>query len=184
MTEFMTTQGLTSIQDFVGLKSLDISKLVKAHNGASPHSGLIGLMFQKKLEILAFWVNDHSCCQLTLDAVNWDEATLQHAKIEADVDAENKANKQAPEKPGTIVTGLGWYLCIEKFENYLSSVYSVGGVPHLYVVYRDKPAGRDLETIYQVALNDPKYEADNKTVYKIILEATLDQLAHEWIHHL
>ena len=53
-TEFILSQGFTSIDDFNGLKQADIGRLVKAFNTSAPAMGSLGFMVQKKLEALAF----------------------------------------------------------------------------------------------------------------------------------
>ena len=76
-TEFILSQGFTSIDDFNGLKQADIGRLVKSFNAGAPATGTIGSMVQKKLEALAFWVTEHKKRQLPLVTADWNAAAIE-----------------------------------------------------------------------------------------------------------
>lgn len=189
-TEFIQSQGFTSIDDFNGLKQADIGRLVKSFNASAPTTGAIGFMVQKKLEALAFWVTEHKKRQLPLDAANWNAAAIEEARRQADIAHERRLNPQVPKRVEKIQTGIDWYTWNEKFENYLSSIRGVEDVPLTYVIRRDKPPGWDPETdssneeeklIYQVALFGAAFEDDNKVVFSKLMEVTLGEPSYEWI---
>ena len=46
-TEFINSQGLTSIRNFKNLKGEDIGRLVKSFNDSDPVAGRLGYMTQK-----------------------------------------------------------------------------------------------------------------------------------------
>ena len=185
-TEFITSQGFTSIDDFNGLKQADIGRLVKSFNAGSPVTGTIGFMVQKKLEALAFWVTEHKKRQLPLEAANWNDVAIEEARRQSDIAHERKLNPQVPKRVEKIQTGIDWYTWNEKFENYLSAIRGVDDVPLTYVIRRDKPAGWNPETdaaneeeklIYQVALFGAAFEDDNKVVFSKLMEVTLGEPA-------
>jgi len=189
-TELITSQGLTSVEDFRHLSRDDEGKLVKSFNDSTPTSGRIGFIAMKGLQALAYWVTDRMRRNLSVEPADWDTDALQDAKIQGDIAEERKSNPSTPKRIPKISSGLEWYTWNEQWENYLSSIRGVGDVPLSYVIRRDKPAGWDPETdaaneeeklIYQVPLTGPEFEADNKTVWNKLLELTQGEPAYEWI---
>lgn len=192
-TELITSQGMTSIDDFIGLSQADIGRLVKAFNTSNPNTGTLGFMVQKKLEALAFWVTDKNKRQLAINLGDWNAGAVAEARQQADILVERKSNPTPAKRPDKIVTGLKWYTWYNKFENYLSSMYGVDGTPLSYVIRRDKPAGWDPVTDavseeerlkYQVAIVGHAFDEDNKTVWNKISELTIGEPSYQWIRHL
>jgi hypothetical protein len=188
--EFIASQGLQAVIDFKGMKPEEIGRMVKSHNDSGPLRGRIGFMVQKNLEALAFWVTDNERRNLALVPLTWNEDTMADAKTRMQLMQELRENPPVPKRCEKITTDSDWFTWHEGLENYFGQILGVVGYPILYVIRRDKPAGWDPTTdaetdeemiMYQLKLNGPEYNADNRTVWQKLKELTQGAEAFEWI---
>lgn len=187
---FIDTQGILGIDDCQLLQVKDIKSMIKNYND-DPNTPRLGYIVQQNLEVLVFWVRDQTRRQQVLSIVNWNNATLNNAILEMQIDADNKDNADTPMKVSKIKTGLEWYDWKEKFENCLMMIKGAANAAPLdYVIRKDIPAGWDPLTDatkeheqlkYQLALTGPTFSTDTKTVYKKLRELTLGEEAYTWI---
>ena len=187
--QFIDSQGLTGIEDFVLLQGKDVKGMIKNHNDA-PNVTRLGYIHQRNIEALVHWVKDQTRRQLPLTIANWNAAALTRAITERQIEEQKGETLDTPQRPTKIKTGLEWYDWSERFHNYIMQMKGVTGISLDYVIRKDMPAGWDPATDasnehehlkYQVALTGPIFETDAQTVYKKLGELTLDEEAYTWI---
>ena len=100
-------------------------------------------------------------------------------------DSNNKAKSSSP---GPLESEDKWIEWETKFENYLSSIPGVDGVPLSYVIWQlITPTANTTytsfveETVASAPLNGTYFDADSDTVHQAIVSFTVGQNSENWI---
>ena len=189
-----------SIQDYGDLLNMsesDVTDLAKDYSSRSPNTSRInfGLRRIKKLKSIIHWAKDHRRVSTTpnIEGVNGTSFNTellrasQRAQVRKQLydDSDKKAKASSP---GPLESEDTWIEWDTKFDNYLSTIPGVDGVPLSYVIrMKDNPdAGTAFtsfveETVAKAPLKGPYFEADRDTVHQSIVSFTAGQNSENWI---
>ena len=109
--QLMDSQGITSVEDLADLLPKYAKDMIKSrNNGVTDAVARLGVVHQRKVEALIWWVKDRKRHCLPTTVAGWTNATMRNAITCMDLENETKENDTTRDsKPGKIDTGFGWY---------------------------------------------------------------------------
>ena len=192
--------AMTFYDDILCLTIKDITALASDFGSRTAANGRIcfGSRRTKKLQSVSFWVKDFYRVSLVPSTAGLNRATfttqLERARAREDVRLQMISQSDVKSKaatPGPLVSETTWTEWEPKFENYLSVIMGMNGVPLSYVVRgNDNPdrtgphADFVDETIACAPLNGVNFEADRSTVQQYLVSFTTGEMSEEWIKPL
>lgn len=193
-------EEIGSLSDVSSLTHKDVSDLGKSFATRTQNEGrfYFGINRTKKMKALTDWAEDFGRINKEPTTVGMDregfladiETSRQRAAIRRS-DTE-KAEAHAKEaSPGKLTSEREWDKWESKFENQLSIMHGVRGVPLLYVIREDEEPSAEAtfetfieESIAKCPLEGPKFEADSKTVHQMVVSNTTGENSEQWIRPL
>ena len=192
--------AMTFYDDILCLTIKDITALASDFGSRTVANGRVcfGSRRTKKLQSVSFWVKDFYRVSLVPSTAGLDRATfttqLERARAREDVRLQMISQSDVKSKaatPGPLVSESTWTEWEPKFENYLSVIMGMNGVPLSYVVRKNDNPDRtgphaDFvdETIAWAPLNGVNFEADRSTVQQYLVSFTTGEMSEEWIKPL
>lgn len=184
-----------SYSDIKATNESDITELVSSMRGRPAADRItMGMRKIKKLRAIIHWVKDFrriseppSIDGLDRDSFNdaLDIAARRHEIRKQQMDDDGTLKEASP---GPLSSELKWQEWEEAFQNYLSCIYGVDGVPLVYVIRENDSPDRNTvfsdftdKTIACAELSGPAFDADKRKVHQIIVSFTQGQLSEDWI---
>ena len=179
-----------------GLTDRDISDLEKSYAKCPGKTGgvFFGIQHTKKIKSLMHWVQDFTCVDeiptfKDLDKEYFKRAIAVAAQRSLIRDKESKDASAVSEEasPGKLKDERKWTDWIAGFENMLSTILGVNGVPLSYVIREKeatKPEGHNTlvqKCIACAPLTGPHFEADARKVYQLATYFTRGETSEQWI---
>lgn len=188
-----------SIQEYADLMTMtesDITDVAKDYAGRATNARInFGLRKIKKLKAVTHWVKDHRRVSTTptIEKMSGNEfrTQLETATARAQIRKQLKDDSTTKSKeasPGALKSELKWIQWETKFNNYLTTIPGVDGVPLSYVIReKEQPdAGTTFtsfveKTVASAPLKGTFYEADSDTVHQAIVSFTTGETSENWI---
>lgn len=182
--------------DLLNMSESDVTDLAKDYSSRSAASRInFGLRRIKKLKSIIHWTKDHRRISSTPNVEGMNGTAFhiellrasQRAQIckQLHDDADNKAKASSP---GPLESEDTWIEWETKFNNYLSTIPGVDGVPLSYVIrVKETPDPNATftsfveETVAKAPLRGTYFEADRDTVHQAIVSFTAGQNSENWI---
>jgi len=183
--------------DLLNMSESDVTDLAKDYSSRSPTASRInfGLRRIKKLKSIIHWSKDHRRVSNTpnvegLNGTIFNTQLLrasQRAQIRKQLH-DDSANKAKASSPGPLESEDTWIEWDTKFDNYLSTIPGVDGVPLSYVTrVKENPDPNTVftsfveETVAKAPLIGTYFEADRDTVHQAIVSFTAGHNSENWI---
>ena len=186
--------------DVANLTEKDISDLAEGFAKRSQADGRIifGLQRTKRLKALIHWVQDFQRCNAVPDLDLLDEdsfiAALSLAADRAKIRKEEASTSETIAReasPGKLKDERKWDIWAAGFENMLSTMPGVMGVPLSYVIreVETPEPDEDYDNFVQncvacAPLTGAAFEADSRQVHQLILSLVQGEQAEQWIKPL
>ena len=192
--------AMTTYDDILCLTIKDITALASDFGNRTQANGRVcfGSRRTKKLQSVSFWVKDFYRISLVPTTVGLNRASFEVALTRARAREEVRLQmisqsdvKSKAASPGPLVSESTWTEWEPKFNNYLSVIMGINGVPLSYVIRENDNPDRvgphaDFvdETIACTPLAGEPYEADRSTVQQYLVSFTTGEMSEEWIKPL
>ena len=186
--------------DFDAIEDLskkDINNLATSYASRPIAAGRIhfGLVKTKRLQSLVHWVADFGRINEEPTIVGLARDTfleaLKLAQERAEIRASEGDTAQARAKeasPGKLKSEKDWDKWEPAFENQLSVLPGVSGVPLLYVIREEESPDQEAtyatfqeHTIAACALEGPRFEADSRQVHQLVQSYTTGENSEQWL---
>ena len=187
---------IAEIKDMVDLTEKDITELQESYAKRTQNAGRMyfGLQRTKRLKATLHWVQDFARVSEvpTLEGLTQEsfKAAISIAAQRADIrkkEAKDASSVSSEASPGKLKDDKKWQEWITGFENMLSTLLGVNGVPLLYVI-REKeeaePEGHNTfvqKCIACAPLAGPHFEADARKVHQLATSFTQGETSEQWI---
>ena len=188
--------SIQSYDDLLNMSEKDVTDLAKDYSARSTAARInFGLRRIKKLKAIIHWVKDHrrTSTTPTIEGMNGTDFNSQlsrasqraHIRKQIHDDSDNKAKASSP---GPLESEDKWIDWETKFENYLSTIPGVDGVPLSYVIRElVTPEPNTIytsfveDTVASAPLTGTYFDADSDTVHQSIVSFTVGQNSENWI---
>jgi len=187
---------IAEIKNMVDLTEKDITELQESYTKRTQNAGQMyfGLQRTKQLKTTLHWVQDFARVSQvpTLEGLTQEsfKAAISIAAQRADIrkkETKDASSVSSEALPGKLKDDKKWQEWITGFENMLSTLLSVNGVPLLYVI-REKeeaePEGHNTfvqKCIACAPLTGPHFEADARKVHQLATSFTQGETSKQWI---
>lgn len=185
--------GLAEYEDFRHLVEKDIRDLAEDFAKRTVANGRMtfGLGRTKKLIGVMHWIQDCFRTADDPDHMHFNEATLAAAQSRASVrklDLELVDTNSKAANPGKFKDERNWFEWQEAFENYLSVIPGVNGVPLSYVI-REQSQPNDQEEylnftermVGRAPHQGPYFLADSRRVHNLLMGFLQGERTEAWI---
>lgn len=188
---------IAELEDMLDITEKDISDLSESYAKRTVNDGRIifGLQRTKRLKAMLHWVQDfyRVSAEPSIDGINaisFKEALAVAAKraVIRKQEAKDSSSVSSEASPGKLKNGeKQWTEWITGFENMLSTLLGVNGVPLSYVVRElEEPAPEGHDTFVQkciacAPLQGPHFEADARRVHQLVTSFTQGENSEQWI---
>ena len=195
--ENIINDAFRSYDDIQALTVKDISDLNDTFGRRTATNGRInfGIRRTKKLKSMVHWSQDFKRISYTPSIAGLTETLFLKALLTASERADVREQlvlkmdvKAKEASPGPLVSENKWTEWEPKFENYLSTVLGMNGIPLSYVIRRNELPIRSNtycdfteECITCTPLSGVAYEADRSTVHQSLVSFTTGQPSEDWL---
>ena len=193
------TQEFDSTDDIREWTDKDVNSLAESFAKRSGAEGKMyfGMARTKRLKSLAHWVRDFERVSKTptIKGLNQEgfRAALQVAAERAEIrkqEAEHSSTISRESTPGKLKNERHFVDWKNSFQNMLSSIPGVSGIPLSYVIREnDEPIRDGHETFIQeciacAPLQGVAFEADARQVHHLAMASVQGETSEQWIKHL
>ena len=190
------SDSIQEYSDLLDMSEGDVTDLAKDYSSRASATKInFGLRRIKKLKAIIHWSKDHRRTSTTPDIQGMNGTVFDMQLVRASQRAQIRKqlhdasdNKAKASSPGPLKSEDKWVEWETKFENYLSTIPGVDGVPLSYVIrVLDTPAPNTTftsfvqETVATAPLTDTYFEADRDTVHQLIVSFTAGENSENWI---
>ena len=167
------------------LRITGIPCIMKNHNMVPNQEAHLGAIQQRKLQALVWWAKNfqHHCPEIITGA--WASTELISSIMQINIESPLEGDIKVAH-PGKDEIHQLWTIWVVRWENYISSVVGVFGIPLDYVKRCDIPIGLKAENDcdhlkYQAMQIGPDWEANKISVYVKLKAYFLDGEDSSWI---